>query len=251
MRLIWGVRVETTNDLFLGGKVTALQPAKGYRAGIDAVLLAASVPAKAGETVLELGCGVGVASLCLAARVEGVEITGVELQPEYAALAEKNGLTVVNADLRALPADLRNRQFTHVMMNPPYFDRAAGSAAPDAGRDIAMGGDTPLGDWIDVAIKRLAPKGYFTMILRIERLPEVLSALLGRIGSVVVRPISARVGSAPHLFLLQARHSGRAPFRLTAPLVMHDGTMHDSDRENYTAHVREILRNGASFSLAD
>ena len=87
MRLIWGVRVETTNDLFLGGKVTALQPAKGYRAGIDAVLLAASVPAKAGETVLELGCGVGVASLCLAARVEGVEITGVELQPEYAALA--------------------------------------------------------------------------------------------------------------------------------------------------------------------
>jgi tRNA1(Val) A37 N6-methylase TrmN6 len=251
MRLIWGVRVETTNDLFLGGKVTALQPVKGYRAGIDAVLLAASVPAKAGETVLELGCGVGVASLCLAARVEGVEITGVELQPEYAALAEKNGLTVVNADLRALPADLRNRQFTHVMMNPPYFDRAAGSAAPDAGRDIAMGGDTPLGDWIDVAIKRLAPKGYFTMILRIERLPEVLSALLGRIGSVVVRPISARVGSAPHLFLLQARHSGRAPFRLTAPLVMHDGTMHDADRENYTAHVREILRNGASFSLAD
>jgi len=243
--------VETTNDLFLGGKVTALQPVKGYRAGIDAVLLAASVPAKAGETVLELGCGVGVASLCLAARVEGVEITGVELQPEYAALAEKNGLTVVNADLRALPADLRNRQFTHVMMNPPYFDRAAGSAAPDAGRDIAMGGDTPLGDWIDVAIKRLAPKGYFTMILRIERLPEVLSALLGRIGSVVVRPISARVGSAPHLFLLQARHSGRAPFRLTAPLVMHDGTMHDADRENYTAHVREILRNGASFSLAD
>jgi tRNA1(Val) A37 N6-methylase TrmN6 len=114
-----------------------------------------------------------------------------------------------------------------------------------------MGGDTPLGDWIDVAIKRLAPKGYFTMILRIERLPEVLSALLGRIGSVVVRPISARVGSAPHLFLLQARHSGRAPFRLTAPLVMHDGTMHDADRENYTAHVREILRNGASFSLAD
>ena len=251
MRLIWGVRVEITNDLFLGGKVTALQPAKGYRAGIDAVLLAASVPAKAGETVLELGCGVGVASLCLAARIEGVEITGVELQPEYAALAEKNGLTVVNADLRALPADLRNRQFTHVMMNPPYFDRAAGSAAPDAGRDIAMGGDTPLGDLIDVAIKRLAPKGYFTMILRIERLPEVLSALLGRIGSVVVRPISARVGSAPHLFLLQARHSGRAPFRLTAPLVMHDGTMHDADRENYTAHVREILRNGASFSLAD
>lgn len=243
--------MQTTSDLFLGGKVTAEQPAKGYRAGIDAVLLAASVPAKSGETVLELGCGVGVASLCLGARVGGLEITGVELQPDYALLAAKNGLNVVNADLRTLPADLRNRQFTHVMMNPPYFDRAAGSAAPDAGRDIAMGGDTPLGDWIDVAIKRLAPKGYFTMILRIERLPEVLAALLGRIGSVVVRPIAARVGTAPHLFLLQARHSGRAPFRLMLPLVMHDGTMHDADRENYTTQLRDILRDGASFGLAD
>lgn len=243
--------MQTTTDLFLNGLVTAIQPSKGYRAGVDAVLLAASVPAKSGETVLELGCGVGVASLCLAARVAGLEITGVELQPDYAAIAAQNGLTVVNADLRTLPPDLRKRQFTHVMMNPPYFDRAAGSAAPDAGRDIAMGGDTPLGDWMDVAIKRLAPKGYFTMILRVERLPEVLAALLGRIGSVVVRPIAARADSAPHLFLLQARHSGRAPFRLMSPLIMHDGTMHDADRENYTTKLNEILRNGEGFDLAD
>lgn len=243
--------METTTDQFLGGLVTAKQPTKGYRAGVDAVLLAAGVPAKSGETVLELGCGVGVVSLCLSARVSGLDITGVELQADYAALASENGLTVVNADLRTLPADLRNRQFTHVMMNPPYFDRAAGSAAPDAGRDIAMGGDTPLADWIDVAAKRLAPRGYFTMVLRIERLPEVLSHLLGRLGSVVVRPVSARRGTAPHLFLLQARHSGRAPFRLMPPLVLHDGTMHDTDRENYTAEVRQILRSGAGFDLSD
>lgn len=243
--------METTTDQFLGGKVTAMQPAKGYRAGVDAVLLAASVPAKAGDSVLELGCGVGVASLCLAARVTGLDVTGVELQPDYADLARQNELEVVNADLRALPNELRNRQFTHVMMNPPYFDRAAGSSAPDTGRDIAMGGDTPLSDWIDVAAKRLAPKGYFTMVLRVERLPEVLSLLLGRLGSVVVRPISARAETPAHLFLLQARHSGRAPFRLMAPLVLHDGTMHDADRENYTAHVREILRNGAGFGISD
>ncbi len=250
MTSILGDNLQTTTDLFLGGKVTAKQPAKGYRAGVDAVLLAASVPATAGDSVLELGCGVGVASLCLAARVPDLRITGVELQKDYAALARENGVDVVCADLRALPVSLRNTQFNHVMMNPPYFDRDKGSAAPDEGRDIAMGGDTPLADWIDVAAKRLAPKGYFTMILRMARLPEVLTGLQGRLGSVVLRPIAARANTAPHLFLLQARHSGKAPFQMRPNLIMHDGTMHDADRENYTVQVREILRDGTGFALA-
>lgn len=241
--------MDTTLDTFLGGKVTALQPARGYRAGVDAVLLAACTPAQPAERVLELGCGVGVASLCLAARVPDLAITGIELQPDYAALAAQNGLNVVTADLRALPAEIRNTQYHHVIANPPYFDRTTGSAAPNTGRDIAMGGDTPLADWMDVATKRLAPKGYFTMILRIARLPEVLTHL--RLGSVVVRPIAARAGQEPHLFLLQARHSGRAPFRLLPPLIMHDGTMHDADRENYTPQIASVLRNGDYLPLTD
>lgn len=241
--------MDTTTDAFLGGKVMAAQPARGYRAGVDAVLLAACVPAVSGQKVLELGCGVGVASLCLNARVPDLNITGVEVQADYADLAMQNGVNVTCADLRALPNDIRNTQYHHVMANPPYFDRATGSAAPNAGRDVAMGGDTPLGVWLDIAAKRLAPKGYFTLILRIERLPEVLSQL--RLGSVVVRPIAARAGQEPHLFLLQARHSGRAPFRLMSPLIMHDGTMHDADRENYTPQLREILRNGAALPICD
>lgn len=241
--------MKTTSDAFLGGKVTALQPATGYRAGVDAVLLAAAVPAKARERVLELGCGVGVASLCLSARVPDLDVTGVELQPDYADLAAQNGVNVRCADLRALPDDIRNTQYHHVIANPPYFERDKGSAAPDAGRDVAMGGDTPLADWLDIAAKRLAPKGYFTLILRIERLPEVLSHL--RLGSIIVRPIAARLGQDPHLFLLQARHSGRAPFQLKSHLIMHDGTMHDADRENYTDMVGSILRNGDALHIAD
>lgn len=241
--------MKTTSDAFLGGQVTALQPATGYRAGVDAVLLAASVPAVAGQRVLELGCGVGVASLCLMARVPDLDVTGIELQPDYANLATQNGVNVRCADLRALPDDVRNTQYHHVIANPPYFERIKGSAAPDTGRDVAMGGDTPLADWLDVAAKRLAPKGYFTLILRIERLPEVLANL--RLGSVIVRPISARAGAEPHLFLLQARHSGRAPFRLLSPLIMHDGTMHDGDRENYTPRLRGVFRNGDALGITD
>ena len=81
-----------TEDAFLGGRLRLLQPAKGYRAGVDPVLLAASVPAKAGQRVLELGCGVGAALLCLGRRVPGLSLTGVEIQPLYAYCARCNAL---------------------------------------------------------------------------------------------------------------------------------------------------------------
>ena len=255
LKLISAVTNALTEDDFLGGRLRIRQPAKGYRAGVDPVLLAAAVPARPGQSVLELGCGVGVASLCLAARVQGLTLTGVEVQEDYATLAQQNGaangadFTVVKADLRALPADLRQMRFDHVMMNPPYFDRAQGSAAVDTGRDIALGGDTPLADWIITGAKRIGPRGYLTLIQRMERLPEVLSALEGRLGAIKLCPIMGRAGKAPELFLLQARQEGRAPFRMMAPLIMHDGSAHDGDRESYSAQVAAVLRDGADLFI--
>ena len=78
---------DLTHDAFLGGRLRLWQPRQGYRAGMDAVLLSASVPANKGERVLELGCGVGTAILCLGTRVEGVDLTGVERDAAFAALA--------------------------------------------------------------------------------------------------------------------------------------------------------------------
>ena len=157
----------TTRDAFLGGRVVLRQPRNGYRAATDPVFLAAACPAKAGEHVLELGCGVGAAALCLATRVAGVQIIGVERQPDYAALARENAavagadLQIVQADLTALPADLRQMQFDHVIANPPYFGAGEGSRAKDAGREAANREDTPLADWIAVARARLKPGGWY------------------------------------------------------------------------------------------
>ena len=242
---------ELTHDAFLGGRLHLWQPKRGYRAGVDPVLLAASVPARPGDTLLELGCGVGAAMLCVMARVPGVTATGIEIQPDYAALAQRNGADVIAADLRVLPHEIRQRQFTHVIMNPPYFDRARGSASDDAGRDMAMAGDTPLADWLDVGIRRLAPGGYLSLIQHITRLPDCLSAVNARLGSLIVRPIASRAGRAPGLFLMQGRAAGRAPFRMLSPLILHEGTRHEGDSESYTKEVAAILRDGAALSFQD
>ncbi len=255
-RWIWAVDKDLTQDDFLGGKLRVFQPRKGYRAGVDPVLLAASIAVKPGQSVLELGCGAGVASLCLCARVPGISVTGVELQDEYATLAQQNAVenkanfTVINADLRKMPADLRQKRFDHVIMNPPYFERAHGVAAEDAGRDVALAGDTPLADWLDIGARRVGPRGYLTIIQRIERLPEVIAALNGRLGAIIVRPIAGREDRAPELFLLQARQEGRAAFRMAPTLIMHMGQAHTGDKETYTPHVRAILRDGAELSIS-
>ena len=135
---------DTTCDAFLGGRVQILQPRHGYRAATDPVFLAAACPAAAGDRVLELGCGVGVASLCLAARVPGLRLLGVERQGAYAALARANAaaagvdFSVVEADLTRLPPEVRQQSFDHVLANPPYFatgdrqPRRACAAHPDA-----------------------------------------------------------------------------------------------------------------------
>ncbi|NIY80911.1 methyltransferase [Celeribacter sp. HF31] len=240
-------------DAFLGGLLSIHQPVKGYRAGVDPVLLAAATPARSGESVLELGCGAGVASLCLQARVENLRLTGVELQPFYADLARRNAeenradLSVFTSDLRYLPSELRARSFDHVIANPPYYERRRSTAAEDAGRDLALAGETPLGDWVDVAARRLKPKGYLTMIQKADRLPELICAMEGRLGSIRVRPIQPRVGRVAELVLIQARKGGRAAFVLEPALLMHKGVRHEHDGESYADDVLTILRDGASL----
>ncbi len=247
--------MDVTQDAFLCGKLQLWQPRHGYRAATDPVLLAAACFARAGQSVLDLGCGVGAASLCLGRRVPDLALFGLELQPEYADLARRNAtenaipLQVITGDLTDMPAVLR-RDFDHVIANPPYY-RAGGTPSPNVGRATALQvGDTSLGIWVQVATRRLAPGGWLTLICGADGLPQVLGALGDKMGAASVLPLAPRSGKPALRILLRARKTARGPFQLLAPFVLHDGPAHTGDRESYTEQANAVLRDGGDLSAA-
>lgn len=243
---------DLTRDAFLGGRLHLWQPRKGYRAGMDAVLLSASIPVEKGQSVLELGCGVGTAILCFGTRVPGLTLTGVERDPTFAALARRNGgeaLELVEADLSDMPLHLRQRQFDHVLANPPFYDRAASVASGDPAREAAHGADTPLQTWVRTAARRLAPKGQAHFIHLTERLPDIIRALPHEMGSIEVLPLTSRPGRAPERIILRARKNGRGAFRLHAPLILHEGAAHIEDGDSYVPAIAAVLRDAAPLQF--
>lgn len=247
--------MQLSRDAFLCGRLHLWQPVQGYRAATDAVLLAAACPAQAGQSVLDLGCGVGAASFCLATRVPGLHLAGLELQADYADLARRNAvengiaMQVETGDLAAMPRALR-RSFDHVIANPPYYPKG-GTPSPDAGRATALQvGDAPLGAWVQAAARRLAPRGWLTLICGADGLPDVLAAMGDNLGSAAVLPLAPRMGKPALRIILRARKTGKGAFRLLAPFVIHAGDAHDGDRESYTPAANSVLRDGASLSGA-
>ena len=230
---------------FLDGRIIAAQPQDGFQSGSDAVFLAAAIPARAGENTLELGSGSGVASLCLEARVPGVLITGVERDAELVALANRNAQAnkakahFLSADIFALPPELK-RDFDQVFANPPFHGE--GQVSPDAARAAALMDDGKLADWLKLGLQRTVSGGYFTAILRADRLNEALAALPEK--GVAAFPLFPRAGEAPRRVIVQARKGSRAPFALLAGLVLHqlDGA--------WTPEADAILRRGTALALS-
>ncbi|HEX4302148.1 MAG TPA: DUF2007 domain-containing protein [Rhizomicrobium sp.] len=238
---------EVTADRFLDGRLSVRQFAGGFRAGLDAVMLAAAVPARAGDEVLELGSGAGTASLCLAARVDGVKLVGAEIESALVTLsngnAADNGLgarvVFVTVDALDLPADMK-RDYAHVMCNPPYHG-GDGMPSPDAMKAGATHDDGMLAEWLTIGVKRTAPGGTFTFILRADRMGEALAALpaLG----VSVFPLFPRAGDAAKRVVIQVRKNARAPFAMLHGLVLHEAD------GSYTAEADAVLRGEKGLEL--
>lgn len=247
-------------DDFLGGRISLLQPKKGHhRSGTDAVLLAACTPAKPGDLVVDLGSGVGAAGLCVAARVGGVRLLAVEIDPEIAAIAAANmarcqpylaQASVICCDvaLRGEPrkeAGLVENLADHVIANPPYYRPDKFQTSPNEARATAhMLTEEGMEPWFRTAVSILKSKGTFTVVQRADELPTLLKLMEGRFGGISVQPFSARQGEAAHRVVVQGKKQSRAPFRLLPAIALHDA---GSDTPG--AQIEAVHRHGAAIDL--
>jgi tRNA1(Val) A37 N6-methylase TrmN6 len=230
-----------TQDALLGGRVRLVQPAAGYRAAIDPVLLAAAVTAAPGDLVLDAGCGSGAAALCLAAREPGCRIHGLERDAALVALARAGDpgseVTFHVGDLAAPPREIRALVFDHVMSNPPYLAGTQGTPPPSPRRRAAQVESLDLAAWLGACRRRLRPGGWLTLIHRADRLPEIMAALTGAFGNVGVCPLWPNA-AAPEArrVVVRARKGAHGPASLCRGLVLHepDG--------RFTAAAEAVLR---------
>ncbi len=232
---------DITDNALLGGKVRLLQPARGYRAGMDAALLAAAVHARPGDRVLEAGCGAGAVLLQIAARSPGALLTGLERDPVASGLAVRNApLNAMDDRIEIIAGDVANGfpalerpPFDWAISNPPFFDDETALRAPADAKRGAWIADDGLAVWTRFLIDGVRDGGRIVVIHRADRLADLLALLGERCGSFAIRPVQPFADQPAKRVLVQAVRGGRAPLRLLPALVLHDrsGAKHTPEAE--------------------
>ncbi len=233
----------------LGKRLALYQPAGGLRTSIDAIMLAAACPAKGNQSVLDLGCGIGSAGLCVLTRVPSISLCGVDIQEDHITIAHQNS-ALNNLDARFICADIREDktigQFDHIICNPPYRDAGAYIPSPSAAKDTAIGHAMKLQDWTDFAWHNIKGQGSLCVIHDAAYTDSLIRALYSergkrRFGAVDIIPLYPKAGAPAKRVIVRAWKHRKSPSSLQPGLIIHaaDGS--------YTKEADNILRHAASF----
>jgi tRNA1(Val) A37 N6-methylase TrmN6 len=228
-----------TQDRMLGGRLTLQQPAKGYRAGLDAALLAAACDAGPGDAVIEAGCGVGAVMLAAAVRRPGATFLGIERDGAALALAQANiAANELAHRVRAIAGDVAEtrpeQRCDAALSNPPFFDDRAALRGPHPAKQGAFIADDGLAAWAGYLLGAVRDGGTITVIHRADRLADLLGLLATKSGSFQIRPVHPRLDDPAGRVLVRAVRGGRAPLRLLPALVLHPppgGVKHTPEAE--------------------
>ncbi len=226
----------------LNDQVQLWHAADGFRTGLDSVMLAAACPVKEKQSILDLGCGVGGAGLCVLARVSGVTLTGIDIQSDHIKFAIQNAAennmdgrtTFISSDI----CDYKDGRFDHVICNPPYQDSGERVSSPSATKETAHAHqeDVNLQDWIDAAVRNLKSKGSLTIIHRADQTDKIIQCLEGRFGGTEIIPLWPKKGIPAKRVIIRTYRDSRSPATIYPGIVLHQ------ENGDYTDEAEGVLR---------
>ncbi|WP_353181099.1 methyltransferase [Bosea sp. (in: a-proteobacteria)] len=240
-------------DRLLDGRLILRQPRKGHRAGSDAVLLAAALPALGEGRLLDIGAGVGTVGLAAALAEPRLRVTLLERDPELAALAAENAaLNGMDARVRAVAADIAARAsalsglglapagFDAVAMNPPFYPPGRTRGSPVPNRRAAHVAEGGLDVWLRAARRLLKPGGSIAVIHHAQALPELLAGLGIGFGGLAVRPVHASAERPAIRVIVTGVLNSRKPAELLPAFVLNgpDGRLTEASEAVHRGRAR-------------
>jgi tRNA1Val (adenine37-N6)-methyltransferase len=220
-----------TTDSILNGSLRLIQPRRGYRFSIDAILLGRFIRPRPGARILELGAGCGVISIMAAALYAPREVVAMEVQGEMAVLVERNAALNHLAAVRAVAGDIRDRtiaglnaaSFDLLIANPPYRAGGSGRRSPVAGRDLARSeSGATLRDFVAASARYLKHGGSAAFVFAAARGAELISELRGlRLEPKRIRMVHPRLDLPATTVLIEARKGGGVELEIEPPLTLY------------------------------
>lgn len=245
----------TTERPFLGG-LKICQKRKGYRFSIDAVLLAHHVSLRRGGVAVDLGTGCGIIPLVLASRFPEVQLYGIEIQKDLAALALKNvrlnrmegRVTILQADMKDLGSYLKWGMADAVCSNPPYRELHSGRLNPDSEKAVAKHEvKACLCDVLSVAEKLLKASGRVFLIYPADRATDLLTQMrASKLEPKRLRCVHSKENGAAELVLAEGVKLGKPGLTIEAPLVVHNADGSYSDDMMAMLGARPVIPRGRS-----
>ncbi len=233
----------------LNKKLALHQAQKGFRTSMDSVMLGAACPAKSGQSILDLGCGVGSAGLCALYRIVNATLTGIDIQGDHIEIAQKNA-EINNIENRSnfIVSDIRDARlgniFDHVICNPPYMKFDAHIQSPSPSKARAMGHldeNMDLQSWITCAHRHIKGQGSLSIIHDGGQIDNIIHALYGknggkRFGGVEIIPLYPKKNQPAKRIIIRAwKHK-------KSPSILHQGIIMHKSNGNYTKQADRILR---------
>ena len=222
----------------LNGRVKLLQPSFGLRASTDSVLLASVLRAKAGESILDMGCGTGSVGLCALERLGdlNLKLTGIDIQADLVAVACKNA-----QNQKFITGDITDKthfaaeSFDHILLNPPYFEDGKKQPSANESRDIAFRTNN-FKSWIASALHWVKQGGSVSVIHKPDALDQILAHASGKFGAIEVFPIySKHNASAIRVVVTMVRNR-------KTPMIIHPPVILFNEDGSESARSKAILR---------